>query len=147
MTDPDVTLRLADGDLSTVERLLDRNNLPTDDVRDRSGSFFLAEADGETVGVGGVERHGSDGLLRSVVVKSELRGAGYGAVLTERLEARAAADGIDRLYLLTTTARSFFEREGYEQTDRGTVPESIRETTQFSDLCPDSATVLVKTLD
>ncbi|MFB6176565.1 MAG: arsenic resistance N-acetyltransferase ArsN2 [Halobaculum sp.] len=147
MTDPDVTLRPAGDDLQTVEQFLDRNDLPTDDLRERSDSFFLARADGETVGVGGVEQHGTDELLRSVVVRSERRGAGYGAVLTERLEARAATEGVERLFLLTTTARSFFDREGYEQTDRAAVPEPIRETTQFADLCPESATVLSKRLD
>lgn len=125
---------------------LDRNDLPTDDVRDRPDSFVLAQSDGETVGVGGIERHGTEGLLRSVVVRSELRGAGYGTVLTDALESRARTDGIDRLYLLTTTERSFFERQGYEQVDRAAVPESIGETAQFTDICPDSATVLRKSL-
>jgi len=50
------------------------------------------------------------------------------------------------VWLLTTTAREFFERLGYAAVDRADVPGAIRATAQFSSLCADSATVMVKRL-
>jgi amino-acid N-acetyltransferase len=147
MTERRVTLRPADADsLDYVERLLARNDLPTADVREKSDRFFVAFADGAAVGVGGVEPFPPDGLLRSVVVESSRRGEGVGAALCDRLEERAAAGGIDTLYLLTTTAREFFAARGYETVDRAAVPASIRETGQFESLCPSTAVCMRRRL-
>jgi amino-acid N-acetyltransferase len=81
-----------------------------------------------------------------VVVEESVRGAGYGTALCDELEAQAAADGIDALYLLTTTAAGFFEARGYEAIDRNEAPPLIRQTTEFEDLCPASATCMKKSL-
>ena len=131
----------ATDDLDYVERLLSENDLPTADVRNRPGEFYVARAWGDRVGVGGVEVHGSEGLLRSVVVEERVRGEGHGAALVRALEGRATGEGVETLYLLTTTAARFFAGLGYETVERGDVPESIRSTTEFAELCPDSATV------
>lgn len=147
MTERRVTLRPADADsLDYVERLLARNDLPTADVREKSDRFFVAFADGTAVGVGGIEPFPPDGLLRSVVVESSRRGEGVGAALCDRLEERAAAGGVDTLYLLTTTARAFFTARGYEPIDRAAVPPSIRETAQFASLCPSTAACMRRQL-
>jgi len=71
------TLRLQRADEETiayVETLLDKNGLPSDDVEPGRNRFYIGY-DGDTrVGVGGVERHGTDGLLRSVVIERSARG-------------------------------------------------------------------------
>jgi amino-acid N-acetyltransferase len=134
-------------DLSVVERLLERNDLPAGDVRDKPDAFVVATVDGRRVGVGGIEQYGTEGLLRSVVVDTAVRGEGYGAALCDALEQWARDDGIERLSLLTTTAAEFFERRGYERIERDAAPAAVRETTQFSDLCPASATLMVKRID
>jgi amino-acid N-acetyltransferase len=54
---------------------------------------------------------------------------------------------VETLYLLTTTAAPFFERYGYGAVAREEVPRPIRDTTEFTDLCPASATCMVKGLD
>jgi amino-acid N-acetyltransferase len=147
MTDTSITLQQADADdLDLVEELLDANDLPHRDVREKPGRFFVGSVDGTLVGVGGIEACGEDGLLRSVVVEESVRGAGYGTALCDELEAQAAADGIDALYLLTTTAAGFFEARGYEAIDRNEAPPLIRQTTEFEDLCPASATCMKKSL-
>lgn len=143
----DVTLRPADGaDLDRVEALLAANDLPTRDVRTGPARFFLAFADGEFVGVGGVEVHGSDGLLRSVVVEEAARGRSFGTALCGELSEYARGEGVEALYLLTTTAPAFFRRCGYEEISREAAPSGVRETTQFAELCPASATCLWKEL-
>ena len=125
---------------------LDANDLPTADVASNLGWFYVGYVDGEPIGGGGVEPSGSVGLLRSLVVKSSARGHGYGGALTDALEATARRDGIETLYLLTTTADQFFEARGYTETDRKEAPRSIRRTSEFEDLCPESATCMRKSL-
>ena len=147
MTGDDITLERADEEtLTYVETLLERTGLPSADVRSNPDCFYVACEGGERVGVGGVENHGSAGLLRSVVVERPERGRGLGAVVCDRLEAAAAEDGVGTLYLLTTTAREFFADRGYAEIGRGEAPEVIRGTTEFADLCPATATCMRKRL-
>lgn len=134
-------------DLAFVERMLAAAELPVADVRTGTTRFYAASLGGERVGVGGVERSGSDALLRSVAVVEERRGEGVGSTLCAELERRAAHDGIRALYLLTTTAADFFAKRGYGRVEREAVPQPLRETPQFASLCPDSAVAMRKRLD
>ncbi|WP_440988344.1 arsenic resistance N-acetyltransferase ArsN2 [Haloarchaeobius baliensis] len=150
----DLTLRrAAASEYSRVESLLAANDLPHEDVRDGPAEFFLASPaaaedtdDVTPVGIGGVERHGTDGLLRSLVVAEEYRGAGYGTALCDALETYARDNGVETLYLLTTTAAPFFRGRGYETVERDAVPDRIRDTTEFAELCPSSATCMTRAL-
>ncbi|WP_254769187.1 arsenic resistance N-acetyltransferase ArsN2 [Salinilacihabitans rarus] len=146
MTDATLTLRRADADLSYVESLLDANDLPSRDVRENPDCFYVASDGDDRVGVGGIERYGADGLLRSVVVERSARGNGFGTALCEALEAEARADGVERLYLLTTTAAGFFAARGYAEVERADAPPAIRRTTEFDELCPATAACMRKSL-
>lgn len=142
----ELTLDRADGEaLAHVERLLARNDLPSD-VRTAPARFYVARDGDRRVGVGGIEQHGDAALLRSVVVEGSARGEGVGTALCDALEARAAEAGVERLYLLTTTAAGFFAGQGYERVERADVPDSIRGTAEFAAVCPDTATVMRKPL-
>ena len=142
-----LSLRPADDEaLDAVERLLRENELPAADVRAKSDCFYVAILDEERVGVGGIESVPPDGLLRSVVVEESKRGLGLGGVLCDRLEARARADGVETVYLLTTTAADFFAARGYEEIDRVEAPTAVRETSQFQGLCPSTAVCMRKRL-
>jgi amino-acid N-acetyltransferase len=141
-----VQLRPARDALGYVERLLDRNGLPTRDVRRKPDCFFLAVRDGDRVGVGGLEPYGSVGVLRSVVVEASSRGRGVGTALCDALETRATSEGIERLYLLTTTAAAFFRTRGYTRVDRAAVPDAVRTSAEFEELCPSTATCLCRSL-
>ena len=147
MGGPRVRLEPADeSDLSSVERLLAENGLPSADVRSKPNSFYLAFDQNERVGVGGIEVYGTDGLLRSVVVDPSARGKGVGSAICAALERRASTAGVETLYLLTTTAADFFARQGYDEIERADAPGAIRETAQFSDLCPATATCMRKSV-
>lgn len=147
MSDATVDLELATGDaLADVEALLAANDLPADDVRDDTGAFYVAYDDADAVGIGGLEVYGSTALLRSVVVREDARGDGYGAAVCDALEREAREDGVDETYLLTTTASGFFAAHGYDEVQRADAPDAIRSTEQFADLCPDSATCMRKSL-
>lgn len=156
MSDPSILLQPVGSDgVDDVERLLRANDLPHRDVRGKADRFFRCidedepgtTGEGELVGVGGVEAFGTDGVLRSIVVPEGKRGHGYGTALCDALEAHARRDGIRTLYLLTTTAAPFFRGRGYVETDRETVPTRVRESREFADFCPTTATCLRKALE
>jgi amino-acid N-acetyltransferase len=142
-----VTIEKADsGDLDRVEALLEAHDLPYQDVRTKSNCFFIAYSDTEFIGVGGVEIYGSNGLLRSVVIAESNRGQSYGTALCDALEAYARTNEVSSLHLLTTSAVAFFRQCGYEVIVRENVPSSIQRTTEFTELCPNSAICLKKRL-
>lgn len=142
-----ITLHRADDStLSYIETLLEENDLPSQDVRSKLDCFYVGYVGDDPVGIGGVETYGTDGLLRSVVIEQSERGSGLGTALCDALETRASADGVERLYLLTTTAADFFANRGYVDIERAGAPASIQQTTEFDDLCPVTATCMRKLL-
>ena len=97
-------------------------------------------------GFGVIEGEGPDRLLRSVVVPAAQRGAGAGAALVDLLAVQAAELGIERLWLLTTTAADFFLRMGWTIMPRDAAPVAIRTSDQFTSICPASATLMMREL-
>ena len=129
-------------DLTAVEDLLKRSDLPLDGVRESLRSFVVAERDGKVVGVAGLEQCGDYGLLRSAAVDEEWRGRGLGRALVERVILHAESTGLRALYLLTTTAKKYFPTFGFHETTRDSVPAAVQATAEFSGACPSSATVM-----
>ena len=76
------------------------------------------------------------------MVVGESRGRGYGSRLCDLLIKDAAGRGISELFLLTTTAPGFFEKIGFERIARAEAPEEIRGSTEFSQLCPETAVLM-----
>ena len=133
-------------DLAAVEHLLEASKLPLDGVRDHFEHFIVAE-DGDAIeGAVGFEKYDSVALLRSAVVAPESRGSGIGSKLVEEVLKRAEADGIDELYLLTTTAEKYFPRFGFTATTRAAVPEKLQSSAEFQGACPDTAVVMKRRL-
>ena len=143
------TLRQARAtDWNAVRALLEESSLPTDDLGpDRLDSFLVVEDGGELAGLIGLQVFGTTGLLRSLVVAKAARRAGLGGKLVGALESAAQTAGITDLWLLTVDAERFFERQGFTVVERETVPDSIRGSDEFSGLCPDSAYLMMKSLD
>lgn len=130
-----------------VKDLLAACNLPTSDLKDgHFEHFFGCGRETEPKGVVGVELHGKVGLLRSLAVDEATRGRGCAKRLVREVEQHAARNGVQSLYLLTTTAERFFQSQGYVKVARSSVPESIRATREFCSLCPSSSTIMVKQL-
>jgi amino-acid N-acetyltransferase len=129
-----------------VVRLLKESALPTADLADEQMAdeqmadeqmmdFFYVGAAAAPIGVVGVQFCGADALLRSLVVSAAHRTQGLGKRLVEHA-----------VYLLTTTAESFFRSRGYSVTPRDSAPAAIRSTPEFADLCPASSAFLSKRL-
>jgi amino-acid N-acetyltransferase len=123
--------------------LLQQHNLPTSDIDDDKLLYLLM--DGEyLIGTAGLEIFDNCALLRSVSIITAQQGRGYGKIINKAIEKYAKQSGIECMYLLTTTAKDFFERQGYCIIDRNDVPEVVKQTAEFSSLCPAAAVVMMK---
>lgn len=132
-------------DESWILTFLATAHLATSDLTGSSfGNFRIAWDGDQRIGVAGLECHGPTGLLRSVAVKDTRRGTGVGRQLVRALEAHARECGVERLFLLTDTARVFFARLGYHALTRNQVPASIQGSPEFATLCPASCTSMAK---
>lgn len=133
-------------DWPAIEALLLAGRLPLDGARDHLEQFLVGEDCGEICCVGGYERYGDLALLRSVAVAERWRGQGVGEQLLEAIKARARVHDIHRIYLLTTTAATFFARHGFVQAERKTAPAALYASREFQGVCPASATFMVASL-
>ena len=136
------------GDHGAVTELLRQAGLPVADLEASAMPQFLLAVDGgRLIGAIAVEPHGSDGLLRSLVVEPDWRGHGVGDALVQAAEEGARARGLRSLWLLTTDAAEYFTRHGYAAMDRTRAPAALQACAQFQSLCPASAACLHKPLD
>lgn len=142
----EATLRAATrADLPAIESLLAASGLPTAGVAEAIDGFLVAESDGpkEIVGVVGVEVCCSKyALLRSTAVDPAWRSTGLGKRLVERAIAQAESRGIRAMYLLTTTAERYFPSFGFVKTTRDAVPDEVKQSAEFREVCPSTATVM-----
>lgn len=132
---------------TAVKELLASVELPTADITPNHMEHFFGAwvAAGSSLdGVVGMEPFGSVALLRSFAVVTSKRCSGLGSELLLQLEQYAKEKGIRSMYLLTTTAKSYFEKHGYCVIAREVAPEAIRNTTEFTSVCPTSAVLMVK---
>jgi amino-acid N-acetyltransferase len=127
--------------------LLQAQGLPVSDIRDEQlEHFFFVGYDGSPTGLVGLEIYGSDALLRSLVVGENVRGKGLGSALTDHAEQHSVSKGVRSIYLLTTTAETFFKRLGYVSIDRSQAPPSIERTREFANLCRSNSEFIAKSL-
>ncbi len=139
-------------DWQNVRQLLDEAGLPIADLGpEHLVDFLVAERSetdkGGTLGVIGLQRFNEVGLLRSLVVSEDDRKFGLGRRLVSAVEANAFCAGVKDLWLLTIDAERYFESLGYKMMSRESAPDSVRNTEEFSCLCPDGAYLMRKTLD
>lgn len=131
-------------DLPEVQALLAAEKLPTDDLADPSICLFVLREDGVLQGVVGVQTCAEAGLLRSLAVRRDARSGGLGRLLCDQAFAHACARGLHGMYLLTTGASEYFQRQGFAVITRDEAPTEIRATAQFAALCPASAVVMFR---
>jgi N-acetylglutamate synthase-like GNAT family acetyltransferase len=133
------------GDLDGAIRLLQRAGLPVADLS-ANRLALAADHDGVLQGVIGLESFGKTALLRSLVVSEDARGGGIGPGLVTALEVACAADGVEEIWLLTIDADDLFSELGYAPRARDSAPVAIRNTQEFSGLCPGDAVLMSKIL-
>jgi amino-acid N-acetyltransferase len=121
-------------DLKDVLDLLSLLQLPHDGVAENIGAFLVARDDSSRlVATIGLERHGDTALLRSAAVAPEYQGCGIGSQLTENLLQRAANNGLERVVLLTSTAKDFFARRfGFCETSRTVFEKELAGSSEWT---------------
>jgi len=129
-------------DLAAVEALLHTSNLPNAGLAEHFTNAVVARAGQHVVGSAALEQYGNAALLRSVAVYPSLQGEGLGQRLTEAALTAARQQGIQHVYLLTTTAGDFFPRFGFQPIERSAAPESVKQSVEFTSACPESALVM-----
>lgn len=125
--------------------LLKKNNLPTEDITSGTQLFVVEEGD-EVVATVAVEYDYNDALLRSLSVSEEKRKSGIGAELVSFIEDYVQKQGVQNIFLLTTTAADFFSKRGYKIIDRSNVPDFIKNTKEYSVICALSSALMKKKL-
>ena len=133
MTSSDWLLRSAgESDRETIIKMLVDAKLPVEGLEEQYGEgYIVAVRDGEIIGAGGIEVYGCYGLLRSVVVTQDERGAGLGAVIVNNRLLWAARRGLHAVYLLTTTVPEFFGHVGFTEMNRAEMPGEIQKSREY----------------
>lgn len=141
----EITINFAEHkDEMHIKKLLSEASLPYEDISKNICDFLIASINNEIIGVVGIEILGEFGLLRSLAVTPSQQGNGIGKLLCNRMISYASLNGVKKLYLLTTTAKSFFENFNFKKIAREDVKEVIKNTNEYSEICPVSAVVMVK---
>jgi amino-acid N-acetyltransferase len=143
-----MTIQIKSAELyrDTVVELLIRNHLPVIDLPGILHNFYVAVENDVTCGVAGLEIYDNFGLIRSVAVSADKRSAGIGAALLQKVEEVAASKHLEAIYLLTETAKNYFEKHGYEHIARMDIPDVVKSSAEFTHLCPESAIAMQKSL-
>lgn len=118
-------------DVRPLKSLLRGYGLPRSDLGRYLDHFLVAEGAGGLVGSAGLEVYGRAAVLRSVAVAPSLRGSGLGSRLTEAALDLARRLGVQRVYLFTADAASFFERFGFRAMHLDEVDPAIAPSREF----------------
>lgn len=139
--------RASDADRPSILQLLRDSGLPLDGLVDHLNTALVARDGAAIVGCAALEIYPDGALLRSVAVAPAARGHGLGERLTEAAITLARSLRAPAVYLLTTTAESYFPRFGFVRTTREQVPTGVQQSVEFRSACPASAIVMRKDLN
>lgn len=131
-------------DFNGVEKLLLDNKLPAEDINKDLPNFFVATDKDSIIGAIGFEVYADNGLLRSMVIDTAHRKHGIAAALINELFTDARKKNLKEMYLLTETAADYFTKKDFQRVERDQVPESLKQSSEFSHVCPSSAIVMKK---
>lgn len=134
-------------DLTRIVELLKQAKLPTEDLETIQVTFHVVESGQQLLGCLGMETFETMALLRSFAVIDEFRNAGLGSLLLDEVMVWSKQQGLSSIYLLTTTAAAFFSKKGFESISRTDAPLAIQQTSEFSSICPASATLMKLSLN
>jgi amino-acid N-acetyltransferase len=118
--------------------------LPYEDIR-LENNLVVSYHDnlGRIIGCGALEFYSRFALLRSIAVDESMRGNSIGKKIVADLLEKAKENNVKEVYLLTETAHNFFLNRGFMDVARDDVPDEVKASSEFSSVCPVSASVLV----
>ena len=126
--------------------LIEASRLPQAGLEDAHTQLWAARSDGVLVGVCGLESYGEVALLRSVATDAKNRGRGIASALCRAVLEAARAQGVQRVFLLTETAESFFRRLGFESLEREHADPRLLDSAEFQENRCASAQLMAKRL-
>lgn len=120
-------------DMADVRAIASEVGWPTGDLGDDVYfSFYVLHNETGFVGSVGLEVYGEAAILRSLSVKKEARGGGYGWLLADTAVSMARQRGCKRVYLLTEDASDFFAAKlGFRVVDISTVSPAVASSSTF----------------
>ncbi len=128
--------------INLVQELLIQCDLPANDIQQCNQEFFGLYLNNELIAVAGLETYSDASIFRSLAVKNDFRSKGYGTAIYDFVINHAKSKKLNNLYLLTTTAPSFFQKKGWHNTERDKVPEGISSSLMFKESCPSEASCM-----
>lgn len=132
-------------DKPVILQLLKENHLPYEDISDSMlQEYRIAKEKNLIIGCIGIQRDAEFALLRSFCIQNSYRNLGIGKTIYSMLENECKSNGIKELYLLTSTAESFFLKRGFLTIDRTNAPEFLKNSSEFQYVCPTSAICMKK---
>jgi len=132
-----------EADWPHVEKMLVDANMPLDGARAAMPDFLVAAHSDEIVGAAALEQYASAALLRSVVVRSDMRGTGVGHLLVAQLLATTPLLGVKQVALLTKSKVDFFRRFGFYVVSRTEAPAAVQESVEFRMIFPDTVVAML----
>jgi len=129
-------------EFTQVIQLLAESKLPYEDLDQMRATILVAVESNEVIGAGALEVYEESGLIRSICVAPAHRKKSIATRITESLLHIAREQKLKSLILLTETAATYFEKRGFKVVGRGDVPGPVRQSSEFSHVCPSSAVVM-----
>lgn len=124
-----------------IKFLLEENGLPIADI-ETNIDFYIGIENNHIVVTGGLEPAGEDVIMRSIAVAENFKGKGFGAKMTRYLIGIAKKNKSNTVFLLTMTAENYFPKFGFIAVKRESAPEPIKNSSEFTTVCPDSAILM-----
>jgi N-acetylglutamate synthase-like GNAT family acetyltransferase len=112
-------------DLVRVREMIAGAAMMTEGIEWPAACYILAYDGDEVIGVIGVEAKIDAALIRSLYVKPAMRQRGIGADLVTAARKAAHTRGARHLYLFSTDAGSFFERQGFVRAEVADVVKAL----------------------
>lgn len=125
--------------LPQIISLLQGNALPTSDISSEKQKFWVFQHENSIIGCCAIEQYGNFALLRSLAVSKLFHGKGVGTALCKHIIEWSKEQELSALFLLTTTASSFFEKQAWIKVWRNAVPKPLQKSEEFSTICPSSS--------
>ena len=135
------------GDLAEISGLVAANGLSAEGLGDFVGTTLISRSRGKIIGCAALEIYGPAALLRSVAVDAGWQARGLGAELVEKAIRLAQSRAVREMFLLTTTAAEYFERHGFVRCARDDAPAAMKQSLEFTTICPASAVCMRRTVE
>lgn len=124
--------RAEEKDLLRIQRLVAKAGLREKGIEQHVDRFIVvANKDDQLIGTVGVEKYGTDGLLRSLVLDSVMWNEYLSLQFLEVVLQHTKEQQIDTVYLCTKGTNMLFHYLGFQKTNVENVPDHVKKSPHF----------------